>query len=186
MNENHWNADFHMANMFEQDWNKEAGECVGYPIHVHCWLLLDRMIGHGIIEQNLRIFIQAMEAFWKANRKDWDIWLFHFTDDKDACYDSGLLWLKRYPMNTTGQQPNAPSGRVVEHRPGNPLRIPEIQELITRVTQGSDSALEFGSCGQRCSPTIANIPLEIAVSIVDTIYKSRPNAGRELKIHATY
>lgn len=181
MNENHWNADFHMANLFEPDWNREAGERIGYPIHVHCWLLLDRTIGHGIIERNLRAFIQAVEAFWKANKKDWDIWLFHVPNDKRAFYDHGLLRRLKCPMDTVGQQSNAVPRQVVDHRPGNPFRIPEIQELITRVTQGPDSALQVGSRGQCCSPTIANVPLEIAVTIVDTIYKSRPNCRERIE-----
>ncbi|KAE8404415.1 hypothetical protein BDV37DRAFT_294057 [Aspergillus pseudonomiae] len=43
-----WNIGFRMANLFETDWNREKGLHIGYVMHPHCWLLVDRFLGHSV------------------------------------------------------------------------------------------------------------------------------------------
>lgn len=58
-----WSIDFHMANLFETDWNREKSVLIRYIMHPHCWLLVDRFLGDGVEKQDLRAFIQAIEIF---------------------------------------------------------------------------------------------------------------------------
>lgn len=177
-----WNVEFHMANLFEPDWNREAGERVGYPIHVHCWLLLDRFIAHNVIKQNLRLFIQVIEEFWKANKEEWGRWVLHIPGDPDpemdGCYEDGIHWLKRQsdvpkPMNIRVLDDE--KSRPV-HWPANPLRIPDIQELTERVTR-SYNHLRL----DRHPAKAANLPLDIAMIIIDTIYQSQPHSRQRIE-----
>ncbi|KAL1855561.1 hypothetical protein Plec18167_004100 [Paecilomyces lecythidis] len=171
-----------MANLFEPDWNRGAGERVGYPIHVHCWLLLDRFIAHAVIKQNLRLFIQVVEKFWKANKEEWGLWVLHVPGgsppDLDDCYEKGMHWLKRQldaprPMDRGGFYDE---DSRTSHWPGNPLRIPDIQELIERVTRSHIDVLRLNEQKPRCPAKAADLPLEIAVTIIDLIYQSQPHS----------
>lgn len=142
-----------MANLFTSDWNREA---IGYPVHIHCWLLLDRVIGHDIAKQNLRVFVKTIEAFWKRNEKLWDSRLPH------CPYEEGF-----YEMLLTGpllEEVNAHYARadkpMSRHDPGSPLRIPEIEQLIEQVTREPAS----DACTRELSrSTIVDVPLEVAL-----------------------
>ncbi|KAJ9196238.1 hypothetical protein C8Q69DRAFT_453143 [Paecilomyces variotii] len=188
LRENRWNADFHMANLLEPDWNRQAGERIGYPIHVHCWLLLDRFIGHAIVKQNLRLFVQVIEEFWKANRKEWAVWILHFPGSRDPdiddCYEKGVHWLKRQsdptkPMKIRGRHGDEEPGTT--HWPANPLRILDIQKLIERVTQSHDTVMKPDIRKPRRLGKAADLPLDIAVVIIDIIYKSQPHSRERIE-----
>ncbi|KAH8697259.1 hypothetical protein BGW36DRAFT_261942, partial [Talaromyces proteolyticus] len=63
----YWTAD-----ILNPDNNKTAPvEQIAYPIHAHCWVLVDRVIGFGLVEANLKIFLVAVEQFWAENAKLW-------------------------------------------------------------------------------------------------------------------
>ncbi|PLB46385.1 hypothetical protein P170DRAFT_427707 [Aspergillus steynii IBT 23096] len=171
------NVDFHMVNMLNADWNREKGQLIGYPIHVPCWLLLDRVIGHEIIRDNLRPFIQAVEGFWKDNSKLWEVLLTH-SQEEDECYEKGQHWLKDPPKikkKPNQRQRSFPIKQVTPkpwHEPGSPYRIPAIQDLIDKACQVKD--------GHR-HPIIHNhmvsmMPIEIAVMIIDMIYRGQKHS----------
>ncbi|GAD96965.1 predicted protein [Paecilomyces variotii No. 5] len=177
-----------MANLFEPDWNREAGERIGYPTHVHCWFLLDRFIALDIIKQNLRLFLQVIEEFWKANKKEWGLFVHHIPGEPDPaiadCYEKGMHWLKRQ-----SDPPKPPMYRGAlndeyigtSHWPANPLMIPDIQELIERVTRSHDDVLRLDRQKTRYPGKAADIPLEIAVIIIDIIYQSQPHSRQRIE-----
>ncbi|PYH68046.1 uncharacterized protein BO88DRAFT_426692 [Aspergillus vadensis CBS 113365] len=45
---------FHMANIFEEDWNWRITVLNRYAMRQHCWLLVDRFLGHEVVKQDLR------------------------------------------------------------------------------------------------------------------------------------
>jgi hypothetical protein len=178
LDEDHWNADFHMANLFEPDWNREAGEPIGYPIHPHCWLLLDRFVGHDLIMSNLPAFLRAVEGFWRKNKKHWGIFLGHL------CYD-GLCKNNNGPYWPAEQRPCTPELCAEDleeitqwHDPGSPLRILDIQRLIT---QNVLSQRDNPGQGQKTvQPPVSCLPLDLAVTIVDLIYETRPRCQQRI------
>ncbi|KAE8352916.1 hypothetical protein BDV28DRAFT_157466 [Aspergillus coremiiformis] len=170
------NAVFRMAVMLGHDRNRMEGKRIGYPMHLHCWLLLDRVVGHDLVRQHLREFVQAAEAFWKANTKEWLTELSHHKYGKPFCHEKRLHWLKRQSDVDTTQNDEAGKGEIdVYHISGSPLRIPGIKELTAQVTRERNDGVSL-----RGSPTILNLPLDIAVIIVDVIYKSRPHCRERI------
>ncbi|KAB8224331.1 hypothetical protein BDV33DRAFT_227209 [Aspergillus novoparasiticus] len=137
-----WNIGFRMANLFETDWNREKRLVIGYVMHPHCWLLVDRFLRHGIVKQDLRAFIQAIEIFWRADRTLWMPDLIHDTSEY-PCYDHA-----------------AP-----------PFIIRDIQMLITVATNELGKSLRQRA---RLRSIVANVPLEVIMIVIDTIYESRP------------
>lgn len=61
---------FLLVNMLQPERSDKNG-LLGYLIHAHCWVLLDRVIGHKLVEQKLGIFADAIKRFWKENRVLW-------------------------------------------------------------------------------------------------------------------
>lgn len=55
-----------MTNCFKTDWNRDKGARIKYVMQPHCWLLVDRFQGHGVVKQDLRALIQAIEIYWRA------------------------------------------------------------------------------------------------------------------------
>jgi hypothetical protein len=176
--ENRWNADFHMANLFEQDKNRKAGKRIGYPIHPHCWLLLDRFAGHDLITPNLHAFVRAVDGFWKENKKEWCIFLNHL------CYD-GLCHNNNGPHWPAEQRPRTPELYDEEleeitqwHTPGSPLRILGIQRLIT---QNLLSQRDNPGQGQKTIQSLVScLPLDLAVTIVDLVYETQPHCQQRI------
>jgi hypothetical protein len=159
-----WNIDFHMANLFDADRNRENGELIGYPMHPHCWLLVDRFLGHGVVKQDLRAFIQAIEIYWRADRTLWAPDLIHDTYEY-PCYDNAAPSIKQNcPRYATGTSYRA-------HVSSSPLIIHDIQTLIARATQEHEKTL---GRAVKLRSIVADIPVEIIMIIIDTIYQSRP------------
>jgi hypothetical protein len=159
-----WNMDFHMANLFETDRNREKGARIGYVMHPHCWLLVDRFLGHGVVKQDLRAFTQAVEIYWRAaDRTLWMPDLIHDTDDY-PCYDNAAPWIKQYCTRYA-----ADFNRI--HMSESPLIIRDIQALIAMATQEHEKTLGHAV---KLHSIVADIPVEIIMMIVDTIYQSRP------------
>ncbi|KAB8201642.1 hypothetical protein BDV34DRAFT_237473 [Aspergillus parasiticus] len=147
-----WNISFRRANLFETDWNREKGLVIGYAMHPHCWLLVDRFLGHGVVKQDLRTFIQAIEIFWGTDRTLWMPDLIHGTSEY-SCYDHAAPWIKhncpRYGAGNFNRT----------HMSSSPFIIRDIQRLTT---------------GARLRSIVANVPVEVIMIIIDTIYESRP------------
>ncbi|KAF7114715.1 hypothetical protein CNMCM5793_009666 [Aspergillus hiratsukae] len=188
--ENHWNADFHMANLFGRDKNREAGERIGYPIHPHCWLLLKRFVGHDLIMSNLHAFVRAIGEFWKANKKHWRIFLDHVSVDGVECVDDEpgspcTHWLKE-PRTYTSAEDREHFAMLANwrdelrewHSPGSPLRIPDIQSLITQNIQPQKDNSGQGQC--EIQPPVFCLPLDIAVMVVDLIYETQPHCQQRI------
>lgn len=159
-----WTVKFHMANLFETDWNRENGERVGYTMHPHCWLLVDRFLGHDIVKQDLRAFVQAIETYWRADRTLWMPDLRHPTREY-PCYDNAAPWIRQ----------NCPPCSAMpldrSHVSASPLIIRDIQSLSTRATAEHEKSLGHAA---KLRATVANVPAEIIKTIIDTIWQSRP------------
>ncbi|OGM43523.1 hypothetical protein ABOM_008074 [Aspergillus bombycis] len=134
-------------------------ERIGYPIHAHCWVLLDRVIGHEIVQEHLREFARAADAYWWRNMGSWGARLWHHEDEM-SCYGTKSVvdWHKP----------------VIYHVTGSPLRIPGIQKLIVQATR------ECPGVDLRGHSAIVDLPLDIAILIVDLIYGSRPRSVERL------
>jgi hypothetical protein len=159
-----WNMDFHMANLFETDRNREKGARIGYVMHPHCWLLVDRFLGHGVVKQDLRAFTQAVEIYWRAaDRTLWMPDLIHDTDDY-PCYDNAAPWIKQYC-------PRYAADFNRTHMSESPLIIRDIQALIAMATQEHEKPLGHT---MKLHSIVADIPVEMIMMMVDTIYQSRP------------
>ncbi|RLL95926.1 hypothetical protein CFD26_100431 [Aspergillus turcosus] len=186
LDENHWNADFHMANLFGRDKNREAGERIGYPIHPHCWLLLERFVGHDLIMLNLHAFVRAVKEFWKRNKKHWGIFLDHVSVD-GVWYKNGTPcthWLKEPRACTSAEDCDHLAMLAMQeefrewHTPGSPFRIPDIQRLITQNIHPQKDNSGQGQCGIQ-SPVVC-LPLDIAVMVVDLIYETQPHCQQRI------
>ncbi|KAB8215727.1 hypothetical protein BDV33DRAFT_208036 [Aspergillus novoparasiticus] len=146
------NIDFRMAKVAVNNEPDRPRERIRYPIHAHCWVILDRVIGHEIVQKHLREFTRAVEAYWSRNRIYWDSRLGHMGHDTTC---RGICSLE-----TCHQWP-------IYHFSGSPLRIPGILELITQATPECTVELRGHS-------VIVNPPLDVAILIVDQIYGNRP------------
>ncbi|OOO14214.1 Histone core domain protein [Aspergillus oryzae] len=58
------NVDFRVAKVAVNTEPDRPRERIGYPIHAHCWVILDRVIGHEMVQKHLREFTRAVEAYW--------------------------------------------------------------------------------------------------------------------------
>lgn len=161
-------AHFHMANMLQQDRNREKGRQVGYTVHAHCWVLVDRVIGHELMERSLGVFVKAVEKIWKRNSHIWGLSQFDDDYDDDSFYTFPAIQ-ERF-------------GRTHSIRKVdlwlNPVNVPEIHRLIERAIRNGpkddSSTLLFSPSLQQqnqSESSFIQIPLEIAVLIVDTIYE---------------
>lgn len=138
-----------MANMLGPDQNMGNGEQIGYPVHAHCWVLLDHIIGSKLVEVNLKTFVKALKQFWQANSEIWNLRVSYELEN-------GL-------PNTSDDQDCM---RFVDTG-GNPAIVPEIQLLIEQATHipPRDDCPQ-----QRLQQSVASqIPLEIAILIIETI-----------------
>jgi hypothetical protein len=162
-----------MANLFEQDKPREAGQCIGYPIHAHCWLLLERFVGHDLIIPNLHTFVRAVEGFWNHASVD------------GVCYMKGTLcthWLKEQRKGTSAELLLKLHAKWTKcrlwHTPGSPLRIPDIQQLIAQNIQPRKDNSCQGQSGIQSQGFC--LPLDIAMTIVDLIYETQPHCQQRI------
>ncbi|GFF48382.1 hypothetical protein IFM51744_06813 [Aspergillus udagawae] len=178
LDDDDWNADFHMANLFEPDWNREAGEPIGYPIHAHCWLLLDRFVGHDLIMSNLHEFLRAVEGFWGENKKHWGIFLDHLSYDGLCNNNNGPHWPAEQRIRTPELCAEELEELTQWHTPGSPLRNPDIQRLITQnlLSQRDDP----GQGQKTIQSRVSCLPLDLAVTMVDLIYETQPRCQQRI------
>ncbi|KAL4935292.1 hypothetical protein BDV06DRAFT_228965 [Aspergillus oleicola] len=181
--ESEWTVDFRAANIQERDKNKDAGRIIGYCVHAYCWLLLGRLFGYEIVQQNLGVFVKVARTFWRRHQKEWDSETPHTAND-DCWYDRDSVGLRRgEELEPDGSQPIHEEEDYEEydekywrecrppaHEVGNPLRNPALQDLIARCIQDQASQSKRR---ENSNPPIYRLPLEIQVLIVDLIY-ARP------------
>ncbi|KAL4902979.1 hypothetical protein BDW74DRAFT_180271 [Aspergillus multicolor] len=196
-NKSRWNTFFHMANLFKTDEHREAGRTVGYPVHAHCWLLVDRMIGTPRVQQNLRAFVDAVKWFWRQNKQEWAIWPSHSAGTAGegcfeleqgypwgirecACRSVLEAWCGTMPKGSRRRSRRAVDYRT-EHQSGSPLRVPDLQELMVRVTcvDRAGSSLDEVQRSMRSSP-LPSLPTDIALLIVDEVLRGRPPCKGQL------
>ncbi|EED13557.1 hypothetical protein TSTA_098140 [Talaromyces stipitatus ATCC 10500] len=92
---------FWTAAILNPDNNRKAPvEQLGYPVHAHCWILVDRVIGFGLVEANLKIFPRLIKLFWTENVKSWcrESWKYVVHGrDSDNGLDPGNWKLRENP-----------------------------------------------------------------------------------------
>ncbi|KAB8239618.1 uncharacterized protein BDW43DRAFT_305390 [Aspergillus alliaceus] len=161
---------FHMAPVLRSDRRRGWRYRVGYPIHAHCWMLLDRVIGHDVIMRHLREFTRAVKAFWKGNNSSWFLKLGHPITG-EFCRKQGANWLRPQPVELSAHVLEDPRVQRKAHTLGSPLRIAGLQELMVQVTRERNVQ---ENKDVRARSAIENLPLDIAIYMVDMIYESRP------------
>lgn len=161
-NNQHFSA-WRTANMLGPDIHRKAGRRTGYPIHLHCWLLLGRVIPLETVKQNLRVFVQSSKDFWRDNVKDWMYSPIHKSGTID-CFEQGVFG---------SRGPRVKGGRSVRdrkpHFPGSPLRNPAIRGLIQSAIMPEKSGNGYSPRCSASSPLLPRLPLEIAMEIVDVV-----------------
>lgn len=134
---------------------------LGYAVHAHCWVLVERAIGRTLVESNLQVFKQALLQFWD--------------EQEDGIGD--LVCPEPDPEDTNSFNPMSSAVRynLYGGRYRNPANVPEIRRLVEQATQ---TDIHDGPCHQRPSG-LPQVPLEIAMMIVDAIYyDNNYNAAR--------
>ncbi|PYH93434.1 hypothetical protein BO71DRAFT_327710, partial [Aspergillus ellipticus CBS 707.79] len=177
---NRWNRTYLWGQLHMPDQNKMLGHRIGHPIHAHCWLMLDQMIGHRLAVENLQALTEAIRRAWKsiftqAIEKS-DERFFWMVQGHYSVTDLGDMVLRHWYRPTIERKP-IPWGtwdemrdrRDRRDRPGNPFKIPEIQSLIAGASQTKTEDKRPNP--HHNSNTICNPPLEIAMMIVDKIYE---------------
>ena len=140
----------------------DKNQQIGYLIHAHCWVLLDHVIGHELIERNLRIFLNAITKFWKENHALWNPLL--LDDDYDGTFYPIHQRLRETPQTTENNYIKMECVDTLQ----NPVIVPEIRALINQTVR---ACFENDDRSARPRQTVAfDVPLEIAMMIVNVIY----------------
>ncbi|KAE8382913.1 hypothetical protein BDV26DRAFT_287962 [Aspergillus bertholletiae] len=136
----------------------QSKERIGYAIHAHCWVLVDRVIGQDIVQKHLRKFTLAAQAYWVRNSDDWRAMPDHPIHDV-LCYGPQEIdWhmVLFYPRSL-----------------GSPLRMQGMRKLIAQATRGDPRV------NLRGNSVILDLPLDIAILVIDLIFK-RPRCRERL------
>ncbi|PYH91560.1 hypothetical protein BO71DRAFT_401263 [Aspergillus ellipticus CBS 707.79] len=132
----------------------KPGECVGYPIHMTCWVLLGRFLGKEVLEANLSCLLKTVKQAQTTQNGRHPL---HSQTKKQTQFDVAP-WLKCCS--------GPPSDRCewkMSCKQMSPVVIPELRDLIARASRHG-TARAFPKC-------MANIPVEIRIMIVEMIYK---------------
>lgn len=135
--------------------NKTAlAQQIAYIIHPHCWLLVGRVIGFGLVEANPKTFLTAVERLWAQNaglwcKEPWKVVWYEIDSNPNQ-----RLKLGRYVMACDDDNPN----RIPVWE--NPAVVPRIQKIIQQATRKAHA-------NRRSRGTLPGIPLDIAIQIVE-------------------
>lgn len=141
---------------------------MGYIFHAHCWVLVDRVIGHAIIEMNLKMFVRSIEHFWKENRALWK--QDQFDNNYDDPFNPFRSHLDKAPQASGSISADEDLSRQVDTWQ-NPANIPEIHRLIEQAIQDHPKDNKDGHRSRNPPQSAAcHIPVDIALLIMDTIY----------------
>ncbi|KAK2755790.1 hypothetical protein FQN54_005940 [Arachnomyces sp. PD_36] len=155
---------FLLADMFLPELSDRQG-LLGYLVHAHCWVLVDRVIGLKLVERELRLFVEAIRQFWKEKHDLWGLLRININYE-DAFYPA-------YNRLRKTRQIAASSGRRNLKRcvdtSKNPVIVPELQTLINRAVSGHSTNDYVPLRSQHAA--VFDVPLEIAMMIVGILYK---------------
>lgn len=146
---------------------------IGYPIHAHCWVLVDRIIGFGLVEVNKKIFLKAIKQFWTENprlwlRAPWRNCGYEVDSDPDPVPD-----FSGYTSEPESESHEPYALPVWE----NPVIVPRVQEIIEQATLSQKT-----ESNSRQSPpsVVSQIPLDIAIQIVEFTKRASTTDTRNL------
>lgn len=159
---------FWTADILNPDNNKTAPlEQIGYIVHAHCWVLVDRIIGFGLFKANLKIFLIAVEQFWAENaglwcRAPWKYVGYETNSDPHPDPDP-----EAWTSETESEVLSECDIHGDRHKMPiweNPTIVPRIQEIIEQATRESHS-----DSRPRRTPSslVSHVPLDIALQIVE-------------------
>jgi hypothetical protein len=120
-------------------------EQIGYAVHAHCWILVDRIIGFELVEDNLKIFLNTVEKFWAENVELWR---------RDPWYEPGSPVSSR-----TSDSLDEPTWE-------NPAILPRIQEIVEKAIR---QPYADSQSRQTLSSAVSHIPLDIAIQLVEWV-----------------
>lgn len=187
---------FVMVDMEYPDRNRGRSKLFGYPIHTRCWLLLDRVIGQREVQSDLRIFVGAIEQFWKR-KEHLKIWGKddEYTDDVSDRFSHPYLAISR--KNLRIHQTVSDPWEIYDEEAYDSFKIilqcfrhndyvqkagelvntykdlwiiPEIQMLIQQAIQDENKSAHIVSrCGQT-GRSFVLLPFDIVLIIVEVLY----------------
>ncbi|QKX60448.1 uncharacterized protein TRUGW13939_07593 [Talaromyces rugulosus] len=136
---------------------------IGYLVHAHCWLLVDRVVGMELVDTHLAIFVKAVARFWAENIEI--CWVLPVDNCNDKI-DRQIWELEHY------EKTDAPSSMWK-----NPAIVPEIQSIIEKATQTRCT----DDRSQHVQPSmVSQIPLEVAIQITDMTKRASISDARNL------
>ncbi|KAL3454262.1 hypothetical protein BJX65DRAFT_302047 [Aspergillus insuetus] len=131
----------------------------GYPVHAHCWTLVDNVIGLEVVKKNLHAFCETMYEYWSDHRGHWHTYVHQGTGP--ACR---YKWRQPGVRQLEAMPPSIWTTR--SHAPDSPLRLPKVQKMIQQVERRAEQPSRVG---YRAS-SIVHLPLEFQIMIVDELY----------------
>lgn len=140
---------------------------LGYTCHAGCWVLMGRILERALVEANLAVFTRALDQFWSENMEDMN----YSRMTVDERYHDYRYYHPIIDNLTRVAQPVS--------RDQDPVNIPEIRDLIDQhTTRDVDVDVVDGNGNGNCSQYqklsgIAQVPVEIAMMIVDAIYYNK-------------
>ncbi|KAJ0413850.1 hypothetical protein BJY00DRAFT_319412 [Aspergillus carlsbadensis] len=190
---NDWNTEFLPIDPFHWDHGcSKDGRPYGFAFHADCWLLLGRALDAETVERDPGVFALAMARLWKdlVYAYRWGRNLAHFTGR--ACFKRGFCGVPGLELREVDRvqqradeerRPTWPDGP--RHTSRSPFNIPEIREVVASATaraaetktKTTSQAKPAGhrqphlDSSPRSSPA-TNLPLEIALEIIDAIANS--------------
>jgi hypothetical protein len=133
---------------------------LGYPVHAHCWILVDRVIGFGLVEANLKIFLKAIEQFWTENPELWERAPWKKCGYEADSDPNPTLYFSEFTSEPETETHDPYTLSVWE----NPAIVSRVQEIIEQATR--DQKTESHS-RRSLSSVVSQIPLDIAIQIVE-------------------
>lgn len=88
----------------------------GYPIHARCWTLIEQVIGPGVAERHLELFLQTLKQQFRKRINPARSWA------QDA-------WFGRYPERYVAMTAK------IRYLYRDPVRIPAVRDLLNTAVQ---------------------------------------------------
>ena len=130
------------------------GKNFGFPVHVHCWVLLNHVIPTKLIESNMEKLVRAAQKYWRSRglwgAQDFQLSLWR---PKQLRFRARSSYWRRKDWSPKGSNYACDIYR-------NPLMVPEVQKAI-------DSARKTKK--ERVQSRYSDVPLEVAIMIAELI-----------------
>ncbi|KAH8427547.1 uncharacterized protein LDX57_005260 [Aspergillus melleus] len=166
---NQYFAEYFAANLCGVDRNRAEGRRVGYRMHMPCWVLLCRLVGKQLIEENLDCFVATVKSFWCSEISNWNL---KSVEGYYGTYRGIMPWSERqwiWPRYAGGRKPSLPEPWLRADSRENPGAISDIHQLIRNASLVPSQ--QFAMHGNH---PVHNIPLDVAIIIVELI-REEPN-----------